>query len=256
MKIIYSQILLFIMLLSGLSCSNQKHFEGETPDGYSNYAHAIPCTYAHLDGLKPYEDVGFGIEPHTMKSGRTARYTLMVEYDFQLLNDFEEKKFRETTGEKEGRFMYWDVDPGGYILCNRFSSIRITSTADFNEIPAGESLSSKIMLFTWSVWPSIQAGKDLKERDGEKDLYSRYFYFNPIPKCHSYSPVNKLLDDLDEGDLFYLGADNSHIRPEVCPALFMFTEIPEVKQHVFTVTYFEGDLTWSVDIPADFRVSE
>lgn len=256
MKNIYSQIVIIFMLFSSLSCLEQKHIDEETPNGYSNYAHAIPCAYAHLNGLKLYKDTGFGIEPHTMKSGRTTRYTLMIEYDFRLLNDFEEKIFRETTGETEGWFMYSDVDPGGYILCNRFSAISITSSADFNEIPAGESLSSKIMLFSWSVWPSIHARKDLNERGGEKDLYSQYFYYDPIPRCHSYSPVNKLLEDLDEGDLFYLGADNSQVRPDVCPALFMFTETPEVKQHVFTVTYFEGDQSWSAVIPADFSVNE
>lgn len=247
-------IQIIFLLLSMLSCSEQKHDDEEAPDGYSNYAHAIPCAYAQMKGLMPYGETGFGIEPHTIKPGRTERYVLMVEYDIRLLDDFEEKKFRETTGEKEGRFMYWDVDPGGNILCNRFSGVSITSSADFNDIPAGESLSSKIMFFSWSVWPSIQAGKDLKERGGEKDLYSKYFYFDPIPRCHSYSPVNKMLDDLDEGDLFYLGADNYLISRDVCPALFMFTEIPEVKQHVFTVTYYEGDQSWSVEIPAEFDV--
>ncbi|MBQ6763393.1 MAG: hypothetical protein IJP49_11645 [Bacteroidales bacterium] len=252
MKNLIFLIQMIFLLLSSLSCSEQKHDDEEVPDGYSDYAHAIPCAYANMKGLMPYGETGFGIEPHTTKPGRTERYVLMIEYDIRLLDDFEEKKFRETTGEKEGRFMHWDVDPGGYILCNRFSGVSITSSADFNDIPAGESLSSKIMFFSWSVWPSIQAGKDLKERGGEKDLYSKYFYFNPIPRCHSYSPVNKLLDDLDEGDLFYLGADNYLISRDVCPALFMFTEIPEVKQHVFTVTYYEGDQSWSVDIPAEF----
>lgn len=245
------QILFFILLLSMLSCSEPNHGEEDTPYGDASYEHAIPCAYAHLNGLKPYGDIGFGIEPHTMKSGRTKRYVLMVGYDIDLLDDFEEKEFRKTTGEKEGTFLNWDVDPGGYILCNRFSGLSITSSADFNDVPAGSSLSSKIMLFSWSVWPSIQAGKDLKERGGDKDLYSRYFYFNPIPDCHSYSPVNKLLDNLNEGDLFYLGADNDW--KDVCPALFMFTEIPEITQHVFTVTYFEGEQSWSVEIPADFK---
>lgn len=247
---------LLALLLAVLSCSEKKNTGEEIPDGYGDYGHYIPCAYAHLNGLKSYGEIGFGIEPHTMKAGRTKRYVLMVEYDIDLLDDFDEMKFRETTGEKEGRFLDRDSDPGGYILCNRFSGVSVTSSADFNGIPAGESLSSKIMFFSWSVWPSIQARKDLKERGGDKDFYSKYFYFDPIPDCHSYSPVNKVLEDLDEGDLFYLGADNDRIRKDVCPALFMFTEIPEVKQHVFTVTYFEGDQSWSVDIPADFSGSE
>ena len=129
---------LLALLLAVLSCSEKKNTGEEIPDGYGDYGHYIPCAYAHLNGLKSYGEIGFGIEPHTMKAGRTKRYVLMVEYDIDLLDDFEEMKFRETTGEKEGRFLDRDSDPGGYILCNRFSGVSVTSSADFNGIPAGE----------------------------------------------------------------------------------------------------------------------
>ena len=116
---------------------------------------------------------------------------------------------------------------------------------DFNDIPAGGSLASKMMLFTWSVWPSVKAGKDVGHQN--TDLYCQYFY-NPIPDFPSYSYISKQLDSLVKDDLYLIGATDR------APVMFMFTELPEIRQHVFTVTFTEGENTWSIQIPADFDV--
>lgn len=251
MKRTYILLLIISLFLGAISCSEQPS-DNNSNDPESLWesegtSRNIPCFYEQLNEIKPYRGIGFGIEPHTDNSGRIKRHVLMIDYSCRVLSSAEEKDFRETTGERNGHYKY-SYHPGGYILCNRFTGISITSSEDFNEIPAGESLASKIMMFTWSVWPSINAGRDLNERGGEKDLYTKYFYFNPIPDFGSYSPVTKMLDSIEEDDLYYNGADNN----ECCPALFMFTELPDIKQHVFTVTYYEGEQKWSINIEADF----
>lgn len=241
-----------ILLISCSTLNNRDDEGGNSLAGYGGMYHQIPCQYVALEGLKPYGGSGFGIEPHTLKDGDLRRYVLMIDYDTRTLQQWEEKAVRSSTGEQKGSFHQDDTDPGGDILCNRVSSISVTSSEDFNSIPAGESLSSVLMFFSWSVWPSIQAGKDLKERSGNKDLYLQYFHFNPIPECFSYSPVNKMLNNINTEDLYLLGS-NSDNRG-VCPAMFMFTESPAVKQHIFTVTYREENQSWSVEIPADFSL--
>lgn len=235
--------------LSLTACMTVAEVQGEgTEDkgqevGFADYIHQIPCCYVTLEGLKAYES-GFGIEPHTINS-YNRRYVLMIDYDTKRLSDNEEKAFRETTGERNGKYLDHDADGWGLILCNRLDGITITSTADFNDIPAGSSLASKIMLFTWSVWPSVKAGKDVGHQNS--DLYCQYFY-NPIPDFPSYSYMSKQLDLLAQDDLFLISAADR------APVLFMFTERPEIKQHVFYITFTEGEKTWSLQIPADFDV--
>ena len=211
--------------------------------GYAFYSHQIPCGYVRLEGLKARES-GFGIEPHALKNNQ-RRYVLMLDYDFTLLRDSEDKAFRESTGEKNGKFLDHDADGPGMILCHWLDGITITSSEDFNGIPSGESLASKIMLLSWSVWPSVKAGKDIGH--SKNDLYCQYLFFNPIPDFPCYSYIAKQLDSLSEDDLYLLAADRDR-----APVMFLFTELPAQGQHVFTITYTEGDRQWYVDIPADF----
>ena len=76
---------------------------------------------------------------------------------------------------------------------------------------------------------------------------SKILYFNPIPTIDSYSPVTTLLDELSEESLYMISGGGRY------PTLFMFTELPRIQQHVFTITYYDGENSWSVDIPADFE---
>ena len=234
-----------ILTILAASCSPgaKENPEDDPVAGYAEYSHYIPCMYVRLLGLKPYQE-GFGLEPHALKNFQ-YRYSLMLGYDVQRLQENELKSFRESTGEKKGKFLDHDADGWGSILCNWLDGITVSSSAVFNGIPAGESLNSKVMLFSWSVWPSIKAGKDVGH--SAADLYCKYLYFNPIPNFPSYSYISGQLDSLEGDDLYLIAADKDR-----APAIFIFTEQPEIKQHVFTITYTEGDQRWSIDIPAVF----
>lgn len=243
-KLFYGILLCFLALTACTPVSDEPGENTENKGlevGFANYIHQIPCCYVTLEGLKVHE-AGFGIEPHTINS-YNRRYVLMIDFDTQRLSGKDEKAFRETTGERHGKYLDHDADGWGFILCNRLDGITITSTADFNDMPAGSSLASKLMLFTWSVWPSVKAGKDVGHENA--DLYCQYFY-NPIPDFPSYSYISKKLDRLAQEDLFLIGATDR------APAILMFTEMPEIKQHIFSVTFTEGERTWSIQIPADF----
>lgn len=235
-----SIILIVISILLSSACTTEP---GGEQNGEGRYTNEIPCYYVALEGLKAHEG-GFGVMPIT--GSVEKHYVLMLDYDVRRLTASEEAAFRETTGERKGKYLHWDADGDGGILCHRFDRILITSSADFNGIPSGEPLSSKIMLFTWSVWPSVNAGKDVGNGSMENDLYHQYFYVhNPIPNFPSYSIISKKMNQLNAYDLYLIGADRG-------PVLFMFTELPEIKQHVFTLSFHEGNRVWSIDIPAVF----
>lgn len=238
-------ISLLSLLLLIIGCN---HLNDQPTNSNSGYSRGIKCGYAHLMGIKAHGD-GFCIEPHTVeKANRTKQYVLMVDYDTWLLENTADSDFRESTGESKGRYRNNKADPGDLMLCNKLDRILITSSADFNDVPAGESLNSKFMIFTWTVWPSVKAQKDVGYQiGGEDDLFSKILYFNPIPTIDSYSPVTTLLDELSEESLYMISGGGRY------PTLFMFTELPRIQQHVFTITYYDGENSWSVDIPADFE---
>lgn len=248
---IKKSILIITTLSLLLSCSDIMHNEdvkGRMIGDDAVYLHEVPGTYVRLKGLAPH-DGGFGIEPNTNKGARVRRYVLMVDYDCEELKDSDEKLFRDSTGEREGLFLHSDAFPGHRILSHWIDKIIITSNADFNDIPAGKSISSKVMIFTWSAWPSIKAKKDIGQEEDLYNAFYNYFYTNPKPGCPAYSSLTKSMVDLSEDDLYLLGSGKY-------PVLFMFTELPEIKQHLFTITYYEGENSWSLDIAADFAVSK
>lgn len=213
-------------------------------DGWSGIYNRVPGWYSRLNNIKPYKS-GFALEPNALRFLKEQRYVLMLDYDKTVLTESEDRRFRESTGESEGRYLDHDADAPPSYLSNMFNKITVISSEDFNEIPAGESLASKIMMFTWTAWPSVKARKDVGNPNS--GLFHDYFYVNPVPEFKSCSPLTKMLEDLDDEDLFLIACDAGRF-----PTIFMFTEFPEKKQHIFTVTYYEGEQMWTADIPADF----
>ena len=240
-------LLLFLMLLlpaCGRTSSQEPESESELiRGGFSTVRHQFYGAYDDLESLVPYQS-GFMLEPHALKHNE-RKAVLAIGYQIRHLDEWEQEEIREASGEKRGSFIHSDAFAPARMLRNRIDGIEITSDVPFNDIPAGESLCSKMELFTASAWPCLQAGKDLSfPRGGVDDAYFNAFYFNPVPD--NLYPIAKRLDKLEEGDLYYMDSDHY-------PAYILPLETPEVKEHVFTITYYEGERAWSVEIPAVFE---
>lgn len=146
---------------------------------------------------------------------------------YQLTND----EFNEAI-EKLG-----DTEYKGNVLLatescsyNRIVSMDIVSSAQFNDIPAGESLASKTMLLTSTLLPYIESNyKD--EGDWSDEIRKQFSFYTYKVWYHKpkdlFHPIVTLLSELKPDDMMLLCNHSNQIR---------FTEVPEVKEHTFTIT--------------------
>lgn len=145
---------------------------------------------------------------------------------------------------------YVSQEPLTVVFANRFTSVDITSSEQFLEIPAGESIAKYVIFRSATAMPYIESlytvGGFWSEMIldefmigmGMMDGYEWY----PEFQRNGFHPVVKPLSELTQDDLFLLwvGYPGSSLR---------FTDIPEIKSHTFTVTMTDsedGILTCSV----------
>lgn len=185
----------------------------------------------------------------TNSSGKNF-LALWIKYNTTILSQDEWEEYIQETGESKHRFAhYTESDGGTHALAHKIDRIEIVSNNDFNDIPAGSSLTSKFLFLSASAWPVIQVGRVIrlnKEEDRANTVFGQYFgyyYFNL-----SFTPVQGLLSELAPESLYLLEYDTFH-----APAVLLTEEIPEIKTHIFTVTYYEGEKEWRVDFPVNFK---
>ena len=168
-------------------------------------------------------------------------YAIRITYKLKRIPDSEQIILKHKTGEDGARrFEHYNSEGPTDALAHKFDRIDIISNTNFNGIPAGESLASKFDFYSSSAWPAIQAGRS--ENVGGGTDFAKQFGFYPF--CSMYTPLHKSLDKVIPEDLYLLDA---HL------AVFVAKEVPEIKEHIFTISYYEGDKVWSVDIPAVFE---
>lgn len=127
-------------------------------------------------------------------------------------------------------------DPSRSICyANMFTSVDIISSADFNDIKAGESLADIVMFRGATAKPFIESGyvsgPHWWEYDGEMMQELGHHGIDYWIDTNFY-PILKPLSELTPEDLTLLSANFMSIR---------FMEVPEIKEHTLTIIFREGD---------------
>lgn len=137
------------------------------------------------------------------------------------------------------------------VYANRFTSVDITSSEQFLDIPAGESVAKYVIFRSATALPYIEsmytAGGFWSDPVLDEFMTGMgvdgpgYDWFPP-DECNFLHPVIKTLPELTQDDLFLLwvGYPGPSLR---------FTSVPEIKSHIFTITMTDsegGILTCSV----------
>ena len=216
--------------------------------GYSSY---FVDMYLRLRSLKPnierYQLYGYNGFFYCFFA-KEPRYIICLTYEYEQLSYAEKSILRYKLGEGEQRKFYHPDDLPTSALVNKFDKIDIVSNSDFNEIPAGESLASKFEFFSSTAWPIFQANDNAEIRIKDTDFHKIFEYY---PFNYLFEPIHKDVSNLTPDDLYLLYSfvgDREHMS-----ACLMAKEVPEIKEHIFTISYYEGDKVWSVDIPAVFE---
>ena len=130
-----------------------------------------------------------------------------------------------------------------HVSMNDFIKIDVTSDRDFNNIPAGASLATKVRLIAVSPKKWLMSGGartyswDQMPSDYTK-FGNRHFQ---IPELF---PVNGLLSEITPEDLKLL------IVSHIC---FYFIETPAIKEHKITVTFYEKEKSISSSVQYVFQ---
>ncbi len=136
--------------------------------------------------------------------------------------------------------------PGGYVAyVNEFRRIEITSDADFNDVPAGQSLAGKVAIMAFSPYIWLKSGSvltydwsDYNTAVGNPPIYDEYFYCRP--QIHL---VYKTLDTLAPDDLKLLLDDKIS---------FHFIERPAIKNHNFTIRFIDNRQSYEGTVSVTF----
>ena len=135
-------------------------------------------------------------------------------------------------------------DPLTAVFANHFTSIEITSTKQFLEIPAGESLAEYIIFRSATALPYIESMYSIEGFWSEAVLNEFMIGMGgsdtpvhdwfPSFQCNCFHPVVKPLSELTHDDMFllWIGYPGISLR---------FTAIPEIKDHTFTITMTDTD---------------
>lgn len=133
---------------------------------------------------------------------------------------------------------------GANVLYNDFLDIDIVSSANFNGIEPGESISTKVMFFALSIQLFIDSNYTIYGNWNDAEMKK----FEALHSCMysegypEWQPIYVPLNDVEQSDMALL---NSTMGLRLS-----FVEIPEVKEHTFTVTITDADgrkMTASVD---------
>lgn len=118
---------------------------------------------------------------------------------------------------------------GDRAVVNNFISIEITSSAQFGQIPAGESLASKVVFYGSTIKPYLDSGYTTLGNWSVWGDYPEDGWFGSNDCYKEWTPIVKNVSEVTRDDLQLLGyrAPTNELH---------FTEVPEVKEHTFTVT--------------------
>lgn len=134
-------------------------------------------------------------------------------------------------------------------FANEFNSIEITSSADFGDIKAGESLAAIVMFRGATAKTYIEHGYRFPDNEGYKiacdDLKAEIgddnIDFSTL--CNGFYPISKRVSELTSEDLTLLSCNFMSIR---------FLEVPEIKEHTLTMTFRTKDKEVSSQIDVRF----
>jgi len=138
--------------------------------------------------------------------------------------------------------------PGDYATyANAFTGIDVVSDSEYNDIPAGGSLGSKVRIVSLSPYKWLLSRSTLTYdwSDIPEDyctVDSRGCKYNALYPWEF--PVNKYLADVTENDLVLLKAEELYL---------LFTETPSIKEQTITVTFREGDVSHSASVSVVFK---
>lgn len=158
-------------------------------------------------------------------------------------------EIREALYEKYGDTSYdryVPLDPGlTACYANEFELIEITSSADFGDIKAGESLAEIVMFRSASAKPFIDSKytvpgvwtEEIKSEIG-------YYPMSSLNKWQKYShPIVKRVCDLTPEDMKLLSEDLFSLR---------FTQTPEIKEHTITISLVDNEKRHTAQIDLVF----
>ncbi len=158
--------------------------------------------------------------------------------------NYADKETRERLWKEYDDYHYNKVQVEPLLVSmNDFIKIDVTSDRDFNNIPAGASLATKVRLIAVSPKKWLMSGGawtyswDQMPSDYTK-FGNRHFQ---IPEVF---PVNGLLSEITPEDLKLL------IVSHIC---FYFIETPAIKEHKITVTFYEKEKSISSSVQYVFQ---
>lgn len=164
---------------------------------------------------------------------------LIIHFTGKELNSDDLAYLRKAVGDVSKICPHGDFEPTPCFITNKIRSIEVISTNDFNDIPAGNSLASKLTFLSGAVLPSIVNKSYDIETDPETDKYFWSVYYIS-PSC---TPLIAPLFEINPDDLYLLDSRRTFI---------FFNELPEVKEHTFTVTFKGEDFCFSDRISVNF----
>lgn len=219
------------------SCNKTEYNEREEGEYYE----CLIDIYTRMDSL----EVNFWTELNALypraKSPDDPWYT---NYIYEGSNEWKalNKKYDDT------HYNGYRVLPGQYnCYSNVFTGIEVVSDCEFNGIPAGDDLGSKVRIVARSPykWLLSKATLSYDWSDIPEDYYivdANSCKYNGFKWCEF--PVNKQLSDLTQDDFVLLETERFYL---------LFTETPSVKEQNITVTFREGDKSYSATVAATFE---
>ena len=125
-------------------------------------------------------------------------------------------------------------------VTNDFIGISAISDADFNDIPAGQPIDSKIRICATSPYKFIASGYKDEAAEWPQEMVDnhKYIWYDEI---HNH-PVYGFLDEMGREDLILLDRT----------IYLKFSEIPEIKSHNITVSFLMENGKVERTIPVQF----
>lgn len=229
--IIYFFCIALMVACSGNTVNDSAIEEHNGKGGYGGYdffiLHAINADRLVLSANLTKQSVG---GPH-----------IKISLYGQAISDEDLSALRKEVGDIHKVCIQGDSQGPTSYCTNRFTSIEVTSNQTYNDIPAGEDISSKFTFLAGAILPSIenQWGEYGSIEDVVPEAISWTTRYLAIP-CY---PLFGTLTEIKPDSLYLL---------EAIRMFLFFKEIPEQKEHTFTVTFKEADFQFSNSITVNF----
>ena len=159
----------------------------------------------------------------------SEKQTLFVGFDGYNLTGERKEKALEAIGDMNyNQDIYFQRV--GHVLYYDFVGIDIVSSAQFGDVAPGESLTSKVLYGALSIKPFIDSGYTLfGDWDAPEVQASGFWEYGSYDYYYSeWQPIVKPLNEVTRSDMELLESNKG--------MMLKFTEVPEVKEHTFTVT--------------------